>query len=106
MGARQEILTEDQSEMKINDLQNVSVGQQGNGFEVERQGLLISCDFLPPFVAAQSKAHWDAGWAAGRLGGFRGGAESGNWVSLGVSSSWPWWRMEEIVGLVYLTTTL
>lgn len=41
----------------------------------------------------------------GRWQGCRGGAEPRP-ASPGVSSARPWWRMREMVGLVYLTTTL
>lgn len=46
------------------------------------------------------------GGEGGMLQGFRAGAEAGDPVSLGVSSSWPWWSGEEKVRVVYLTTAM
>lgn len=79
------------------------------GFKFEKQELM-SQDFLPAFVLlAQSETHLDEGWGGGEGGmlqGFRAGAEAGDPVSLGVSSSWPWWSGEEKVRVVYLTTAM
>lgn len=77
------------------------------GFKFEKQDLM-SQDFLPAFVLlAQSETHLDEGWGGGgMLQGFRAGAEAGDPVSLGVSSSWPWWSGEEKVRVVYLTTAM